>query len=205
MNVLEIQIRSIEMQFAFATCYVLIVNLNDPASRPNMCSTHTHIYIHAFWASIQAQAHNVQWFVQSGKCAALKRISINLLPKFEWIRLEWHCFINPVCVSNVLIFTIRSNWTLIHFCSLYLSRLFLQLQTDFPFRISSVSSHTHYHYKVEGSCCDWLILFIKSAKIEKLFAFSQNIHLIICNSLQTFKLCFLFSFAFFVCVQLQWG
>lgn len=66
--------------------------------RPNMCNTltHTHTYSDTL---IQAQAHNMQWFVQSGKCAALKRISMNLLPKFEWIRLEWHCFINPVCVS----------------------------------------------------------------------------------------------------------
>ena len=45
MNVLEIQMRSIEIRFAFwGTCNVLIVNLNEHNTRrhrPNMCTTHT--------------------------------------------------------------------------------------------------------------------------------------------------------------------
>lgn len=45
MNVLEIQIRSIEMQFAFATWYVLIVNLNARTTA-RTCVTHSHIHTH---------------------------------------------------------------------------------------------------------------------------------------------------------------
>lgn len=93
----------------------------------NATSASEHVYNARTSALIPIVILTYGWFVQSKEIerdrmrhtqkereteratdrpsALLDRINTNLLSKFEWIRLEMHCFINPVCVSNL-------NWYL---------------------------------------------------------------------------------------------
>lgn len=100
------------------------------------------------------------------------RFNADLLSKFEWIRLERHCFINPVWISIEIYNPIKLKVPILSSLQSYSFHCWIDFTRSLQ---TPIMNHTHCLDNSSAFICNWLILFADSVKLVKLFALSQRI------------------------------